>query len=97
MDDSISRAEAIAVIRKNHYRLQGKGMTEEVLIADLEALPSAQPEPKSPVYYGDGYADGQMVYDSAECPTCGYIYERRDSIWGEPFCPHCGQAIDWEE
>ena len=41
MSDLISRAAAIAVIRKNHYRLYGHGMTEDVLVYDLGQLPSA--------------------------------------------------------
>ena len=61
----------------------------------INELPSAQPEPKTPIYYGDGYADGQMVYDMAECPKCGYTYDEGVGVWGEPFCPHCGQALDW--
>lgn len=61
----------------------------------IEPEPSAQQEPKSPLYYGDGYSEGKMVYDSAECPNCGYIYDEGDHMWGEPYCPHCGQALDW--
>ena len=45
MSDLIFRADAIAVIRKNRYRLYGHGMTEDVLVAawirNLERLPSA--------------------------------------------------------
>ena len=70
--DSILRADAIAVIRKNHYRLQGKGMTEEVLIADLEALPSAQPEVircKDCYHYPSEYAD---------CPMIGWARNEND-------------------
>lgn len=50
---------------------------------------------KTPYMYGDGYADGSMVYDMYECPGCGESYE----IDGEKydFCPKCGQAIDWNE
>lgn len=51
--------------------------------------------PRMVGYIGDGYADGVMVYNQAECPTCGYIYDDTDSVWKEPFCPHCGQAIKW--
>lgn len=61
----------------------------------IEAL-QKKTERKAPNYYGDGYADGYMVYDSAECPSCGYIYEEDDGVWGEPYCPHCGQALDWD-
>lgn len=53
-------------------------------------------EPKTVLYSGDGYADGYMVYDMAECPNCGYEYEDGDKDWGLPFCPNCGQSLDWE-
>lgn len=69
--------------------------TIETIGNRLEQLPSAQQEPRSPLYYGDGYSEGKMVYDSAECPNCGYIYDEGDQVWGEPYCPHCGQALDW--
>ena len=59
--------------------------------------PSIQPqEPKTVLYSGDGYADGYMVYDMAECPNCGYEYEEGDKDWGLPFCPNCGQSLNWE-
>lgn len=51
---------------------------------------------KTVLYSGDGYADGYMVYDMAECPNCGYEYEDGDKDWGLPFCPNCGQALNWE-
>ena len=47
-------------------------------------------------YISDGYADGYLVYDGAECPNCGYGYEENDSAWKEPYCPHCGQRLNWE-
>jgi len=48
------------------------------------------------IYSGDGYYDGELVYDLAECPECGYEYEEGDKDWGLPFCPKCGQALEWE-
>ena len=65
-------------------------------IEALEELPSVRPEKKQVIYYGDGHAGGELGYDSAECPSCGYIYDEFDYVWGQPFCPHCGQALDWE-
>ena len=53
-------------------------------------------ESKTVLYSSDGYADGYMVYDMAECPNCGYEYEEGDKDWGLPFCPNCGQSLDWE-
>lgn len=94
--DCISRQAAIngkiSIQRTNGVEIYSD---EAVPVEYLKALPSAQPEPKSPLYYGDGYSEGKMVYDSAECPNCGYIYDEGDQVWGEPYCPHCGQALDW--
>lgn len=48
---------------------------------------------KSPDVWGDGYSEGEMVYDMYDCPSCGEGYE----INGEKYnyCPNCGQALDW--
>lgn len=51
---------------------------------------------KEVIYSGNGFADGSMVYDMAECPNCGYEYEQGDKDWKEPYCPRCGQHLDWE-
>ena len=53
-------------------------------------------EPRSVNYSGDGYADGEMVYDMAECMNCGREFEYGDETWGCKFCPDCGQALKWE-
>ena len=109
MSDMISRQAAIDAVEfgityakainkstgevKELFKEGNKALNEAV--ERLKELPSAEQEPRSPLYYGDGYSEGKMVYDSAECPNCGYIYEEGDQVWGEPYCPHCGQALDW--
>ena len=50
---------------------------------------------KNVIYSVDGFADGNPVYETAECPACGFNFEKYTSIWGEPFCPHCGQRLEW--
>ena len=52
-------------------------------------------EPRGVIYSGNGYADGREVYDLANCPACNFAYEEGDKDWGEPFCPHCGQRLEW--
>lgn len=47
-------------------------------------------------YYGDGFYDGDMIYDGAECPNCGMDFEEDDENWGMSYCPHCGQKLQWE-
>lgn len=87
--DSISRSDAIAVVRKNHYRLQGKGMTEEVLIADLEALPSADRT-------GEWVDDKGRPYKgkpngSCWCGKCGeWLVASDEYNVSTSYCPNCG-------
>ena len=50
--------------------------------------------PKEPIWEGDGYADGEMVYDTWYCPNCDTAYEDSER---HKCCPVCGQVIDWSE
>ena len=49
--------------------------------------------PKELIAEGDGYADGEMVYDSFYCPSCDHRMEE-DEV--EDYCPNCGQKISLE-
>lgn len=51
--------------------------------------------PTKPVLWGDGYANGELVIDSWDCPECGTTYEIEYDRYD--YCPNCGQAIDWSE
>ena len=53
--------------------------------------------PQKPYYSGDGYADGELVYDYAECPVCNCDFEEDTTNWGCKYCPDCGQALDWSD
>lgn len=55
------------------------------------------PEPMQIELEGDGYADGEIVYDFGSCPTCGWEFEEGDKDWLEPYCCHCGQRLEWFE
>ena len=50
--------------------------------------------PKAPNYEGDGYINGELIYDTWICPCCGRYYEL-DCNDDYIYCPHCGQRIDW--
>ena len=47
--------------------------------------------PKEAIYEGDGYSEGEMVYDVWICPNCGVKYEVDYEDYD--FCPDCGQMI----
>lgn len=51
--------------------------------------------PKRPDYEGDGYADGQLVYDTWICPRCGKHYEVDCDEYD--YCPYCGQKLNWRD
>lgn len=51
--------------------------------------------PKRPYLEGDGYWEGQIVYDTWICPCCEKHYEVESDDYD--YCPNCGQAIDWSE
>lgn len=50
---------------------------------------------RKPDYEGDGYSDGQLVYDTWICPCCGQHYEVDCDRYD--YCPNCGQRIDWRD
>ena len=50
---------------------------------------------KKPDYEGDGYSDGQLVYDTWICPCCGKHYEVDCDSYD--YCLNCGQKLDWME
>lgn len=67
----------------------------EVLGMAISALEKQVAE--TPDYEGDGYADGELVYDTWICPNCGEYYEV--GYHDYDYCPKCGQHIqheDWE-
>lgn len=78
------------------------GMTPEQVIEmqmDLVAMKTAsetyrEEKAERPEMYGDGYdPDGNMIYDTWDCPRCGASYEIDYDHYD--YCPNCGQKIDW--
>lgn len=65
----------------------------EVLQMAVDAIDKQVP--MQPRYEGDGYCDGELVYDMAYCPKCDHDFEYNINDWGSKFCPDCGQALDW--
>lgn len=45
-------------------------------------------------YEADGYADGELVYDTAICQNCGRAFEVEYDEQTN-YCSNCGQRLDW--
>lgn len=43
---------------------------------------------------GDGYADGELVYDTWTCSECGYTVDTDDPDCLTKFCPNCGAKME---
>lgn len=51
---------------------------------------------KRPDYESDGYDEnGNLIYDTAYCPTCRHSFEEGVNDWGCAYCSDCGQKLDW--
>lgn len=96
----IKRQDAISEIREMAKWHTGDAFNADRVIQHLKQLPSVAIPPAEPtrvLYIGDGYYNGEMVYDMAECPSCGEKYEDDEPAWKyAKFCMKCGQAISWE-
>ena len=72
----------------------------EALGMALSALRPVSREQVEKVWRGewmgsaDGYADGELVYDTWECSHCGYVIDEEDDPDMLPqFCPKCYAAM----
>ena len=82
----MTREEAIKYLKEKSFQ-DYSGTPYEIAIEDME-----KQIPKKPDIEGDGYADGQLVYDTWICPNCEEHYEIDYDYYD--YCPKCGQAID---
>ena len=91
----MTREEAINILEGYKYESEEdyyikRAEALEMAIEALEDQKAMQVELE-----GDGYADGELVYDFGKCPKCGWDFEDGDKDWGEPYCCHCGQRLRW--
>ena len=75
-------------------------LTDETVDTLLTALRPVSREQVEKVWRGewmgsaDGYADGELVYDTWECSHCGYVIDEEDDPDMLPqFCPKCYAAM----
>lgn len=88
-------SEAIELIEKD-LKLHSKDLSSKYKNGLRMAINALEKQiPKKPNIEGDGYADGQLVYDTWICPCCENHYEIDYDNYD--YCPNCGQHIDRSE
>lgn len=64
----------------------------------IDRMPTIDPESLRPrgTWEGtaDGYAGGELVYDTWTCSECGYTVETDDPDDLTKFCPNCGAKME---
>ena len=89
----MTREEAIKRLKEARFTVQPYLYMNEAFDMAIEALERLIPQ--KPTIWGDGYADGVLIYDMWDCPNCEKSYEIDYDHYDH--CPNCGQAIDWSE
>lgn len=91
--DRVTLSDAI-----NHYK---HGITHDIFsepvisYAKLSIEALEKQIPQKPDLEGDGYWNGELVYDTGYCPRCHQDYEIEYNT--PKYCLNCGQALDWSE
>ena len=104
----MTRKEAIEELERllRHWDLIDEGIydlsehDQDAVEIALSALRPVSREQVEKVWRGewmgsaDGYADGELVYDTWECSHCGYVIDEEDDPDMLPqFCPKCYAAM----
>ena len=92
----MTNEETISVLR-HHFAILNDGILtpklDEAENMACEAL--CKQIPQLPSLDGDGFADGNPVYDTWECPCCGKKFDIYDEY--AKYCQNCGQKLDTTE
>ena len=94
-NDLIKRSDAIdELMHIIPYRRYHNGayvflLNKKECLAAIKAAPSADRPQGEWIGEADGYADGELVYDTWYCSNCGYVVDDDEPpTWN--FCPNCG-------
>lgn len=90
--DLISRQAAIEALEHINIPTQAQ---REYAIEIFDNIPPVTPTERTGEWYGtgDGYADGELVYDIWECSECGYVIEEDDTDLLPKYCQECGAKM----
>lgn len=95
----MTEQEALNALRKieDDFQIAGKARIIAEFFEGLSIAEKALEKQiaKPPYFSGDGYWNGELVYDTWTCPNCEKDYEV--DYEEHDYCPNCGQRIDWSK
>lgn len=84
-----------ATVARGMHSFDGIEIVEKF---QIDRMPTVDPESLRPrgIWEGsaDGYADGELVYDTWACSECGYTVDTDDPDELTKFCPNCGAKME---
>ena len=96
----MAREEASGVLQVIKKYYSNTSVVSDAIDIALSALRPVSREKVEKVWRdewmgsADGYADGELVYDTWECSHCGYVIDEEDDPDMLPqFCPKCYAAM----
>lgn len=98
-EDCISRADLIESFLADNEceREEAKACmcSLDLMLELIEDAPSAIPTERTGEWIGsgDGYWNGELVYDTWECSECGYTIEEDDTDLLPKYCRECGAKM----
>ncbi len=88
-EEAISEVKYVVFRNTDNFEMRISKECYKTIIKALE-----KQIPKKPNIYGDGYDnDGNLIYDTYDCPSCHTSYEMEYEKYD--CCPSCGQVLDW--
>ena len=99
----MTKDEAINTLANFKVYISGGGVVDkkanealDFAIVTLVNLPSADRPQGEWIGEADGYADGELVYDTWYCSNCGYVVDDDEPpTWN--YCPNCGSYNGGEQ
>lgn len=85
--------EAIEKAPTGYWGSEGHVVYADDAHKQIDDIPAADVRPAVHGQWigtADGYADGQLVYDTWECSCCGYDADGAEEKPAWNFCPMCG-------
>ena len=83
------------IVQTNMFPNSNDNLNNKIFEQDRKTIQELveKATPKKPNLEADGYSNGELVYDTWICPSCGKHYEVDYDDY--KYCPVCGQRLDW--